>query len=137
MKLRPYCTRPCSIYGKKVYYDVCRLCDFSDCILLDVFMRREEEKEFDIKQHEELAHLIENNINRTMIDYCKKDVEETIKLYNRLHMEENNMNYTGFYKMGGRTAPGYLVIEKVIFNEPATIVMWNDHTKTVVQMSGR
>lgn len=28
---------------------------------------------------------------------------------------------------------GYLVIEKVIFNDPATIVIWKDKTKTVVK----
>ena len=29
--------------------------------------------------------------------------------------------------------PKYIEIEKVIFNNPATIVLWNDGTKTVVK----
>lgn len=53
-------------------------------------------------------------LNPEFVEYCRRDVEATAALYNR-------MNPT---------------IENVIFNPPATIVFWSDGTKTVVKDQG-
>lgn len=55
-------------------------------------------------------------------NYCRNDIEETNALFNRIH---------GTFKNGIGYSP--LKIEKVIFNNPATIVFWSDGTKTVVK----
>lgn len=47
-----------------------------------------------------------------IIRYCKMDVDITNQIYSRFHP---------------------FAIDKVIFNDPATIVMWKDGTKTVVK----
>ena len=54
--------------------------------------------------------------------YCRNDIEETNALFNRIY---------GTFKNGIGYSP--LKIEKVIFNDPATIVFWSDGTKTVVK----
>lgn len=54
--------------------------------------------------------------------YCINDIEETNALFNRIY---------GTFKSGVGYSP--LKIEKVIFNDPATIVFWSDGTKTVVK----
>ena len=38
--------------------------------------------------------------------------------------------------MKTKTKSAYKLIKKVIFNDPATIVFWNDGTKTIVQAHG-
>ncbi len=74
-------------------------------------------------------------------NYITDDIEMTKNMYEMFkEREENNMN-NGF-----KERPAHAVffnkyyhrydriyIEKVIFNDPATIVMWNDHVKTVVK----
>lgn len=54
---------------------------------------------------------------KSFIDYVKNDVTNTQRLY-------NNMFGGSWYRNNA--------IEKVIFNDPTTIVYWHDHTKTVV-----
>ena len=61
-------------------------------------------------------------LDEIVINYCKHDIEETNALFNRIH---------GTFKNGVGYSP--LKIEKVIFNNPATIVFWSDGTKTVVK----
>lgn len=61
-------------------------------------------------------------LDEIAINYCKHDIEETNALFNRIH---------GAFKNGVGYSP--LKIEKVIFNNPATIVIWSDGTKTVVK----
>lgn len=58
-----------------------------------------------------------NSYSKT-IEYAANDIEETIKtLYNKMYKLEQKY------------------IESVIFNYPATIVFWNDRTKTVVKVA--
>lgn len=52
------------------------------------------------------------------LDYCKADVDNTKILYNEMY---------------GSKAANQMGIKDVIFNDPATIVLWNDGTKTVVK----
>ena len=58
------------------------------------------------------------------LEYCMRDVEETKSLMKRA------LNYQYGYKP---TTSHYFKIEKVIFNDPATIVFWADGSKTVVK----
>lgn len=51
--------------------------------------------------------------------YIENDVKATIDLYNRYYRKENGMILPK--------------IEKVIFNDPATIIKWRDGSKTVVK----
>lgn len=57
-------------------------------------------------------------------DYCKKDVEAVSDMYTFI-------NAKGIYRTMRKPE-----IKKVIFNDPATIVMWDDGTKTVVKTQG-
>lgn len=57
------------------------------------------------------------NSHSKTLEYAANDIEETIKtLYNKMYKLEQKY------------------IESVIFNDPATIVFWNDGTKTVVKV---
>lgn len=58
-----------------------------------------------------------NPFTPATVEYCTHDVEVTKRLLNAVYG----------YPIGLYT------IENVIFNEPATIVFWNDGTKTVVK----
>lgn len=67
--------------------------------------------------------LIPNLMHSVVYDYCKHDVETTEKMYdimNRRIEEMKNRKYIP-------------EIKDVIFNPPATIVLWRDRTKTVVK----
>ena len=58
------------------------------------------------------------NLYNKTLEYAANDIEETIKtLYNKMYKLEQKY------------------IESVIFNYPATIVFWNDRTKTVVKVA--
>ena len=57
------------------------------------------------------------------VEYCKNDVIATKTFFDSLH---------GVQKHSGRY-PWGSGVENVIFNDPATIVFWNDGTKTVVK----
>ena len=60
-------------------------------------------------------------LNNKKLCYCRNDVEITKKVYNSFFSAKNTAT------MG---------IRKVIFNDPATIIFWNDGTKTVVKADG-
>ncbi|MCM1363425.1 MAG: hypothetical protein NC215_00375 [Ruminococcus sp.] len=56
-------------------------------------------------------------------------------MYNRLPAVP--VDYQGYYQFINSQAPSYYYlprIKKVIFNYPATIVIWEDNTKTVVKV---
>ena len=60
-------------------------------------------------------------------EYCRKDVEMTSFLYKDFHLPKME---TIRFNMPKAELPE---IKNVIFNDPATIVIWADGTKTVVQ----
>ena len=76
-------------------------------------------------------------INNEILEYFKNDVEETMSIGELYRLERDAK------KIGCRVVaeswfrsvnmPG---IEKVIFNDPATIVIWDDGTKTIVKTQG-
>lgn len=57
---------------------------------------------------------------------------DAIKSYCEHDVKVNSLMCNSFYGMYGQYGPK-TVIKKVIFNDPATIVMWTDGTKTVVK----
>jgi hypothetical protein len=58
-----------------------------------------------------------------LVGYCRDDVLATMEAFKYFRpLKENNM------------VPG---IKKVIFNKPATIVLWEDGTKTIVRTQGK
>ena len=61
------------------------------------------------------------------VEYCRKDVEMTSFLYKDFHLPKLE---TIRFNMPKAELPE---IKNVIFNNPATIVVWADGTKTVVQ----
>lgn len=72
-----------------------------------------------------------NERTKEFLEYCKNDVNNTLdisQLYPRTM-------FAGYGRMTRTYASGQTIpeIEDVIFNEPATIVFWNDGTKTVVK----
>lgn len=71
-------------------------------------------------QHSAMDHLdtVECAIDTDgFYDYCEQDVNTTKTLYNRMY----------------KSTPALPTIKNVIFNDPATVVMWDDGTKTVVK----
>jgi hypothetical protein len=85
-------------------------------------------KEF-VKYGEAVREGVEKGLvidkNDVYAQYCKADVKATQMIY----------------KLGGFTKPHLDVdirkyIKKVVFNDPATIIFWNDDTKTVVKAEG-
>lgn len=65
-----------------------------------------------------------NLITRAMEEYAKRDVEATLNAYK--HMLNSIYGTSAFNN-------GLLDISDVIFNDPATIVLWRDGSKTVVK----
>lgn len=57
------------------------------------------------------------NLHSKMLEYAANDIATTKTLYNKMYNFEQKH------------------IENVIFNDPATIVFWNDRTKTVVKVA--
>lgn len=57
------------------------------------------------------------NLHSKMLEYAANDIATTKTLYNKMYKLEQKH------------------IENVIFNDPATIVFWNDRTKTVVKVA--
>lgn len=70
---------------------------------------------------EEMYEKLNKNKKVLYDDYCKHDVELTTNLYEK-HLEQ-----CGYKKVTEAK------IAKVIFNKPATIVIWSDGVKTVVK----
>ena len=74
-----------------------------------------------------------------VLQYCKADVNTTLELYNRLEKETRELmkKFTDNNKSKMEAEPfrpmAWLAIKKVIFNNEATIVIWNDDEKTIVK----
>lgn len=67
------------------------------------------------------------------MDFHTSDKEYVIMPKDEFHMRTMiNNSYYGMYGTGARDKK-MLNIKKVIFNDPATIVLWMDGTKTVVK----
>lgn len=78
---------------------------------------------------------IDNNLPWNHIELCKKE-DNNMKQSNKYlsfattadnHIHRSYKDYSLYYKRNES------LIKNVIFNEPATIVYWNDNTKTVVK----
>lgn len=70
------------------------------------------------------ANLIEIGVDDMypeVAKYCENDIAVTKEYINNI------------YGVGGHIPETYFKIEKVIYNDPATIVFWKDGTKTVVK----
>lgn len=70
------------------------------------------------------ADLIEIGVNdmyQEVAKYCENDIAVTKEYVNNI------------YGVGRHIPSTYFKIEKVIYNDPATIVFWKDGTKTVVK----
>ena len=70
------------------------------------------------------ANLIEIGVDDMypeIAKYCENDIAVTREYVNNI------------YGVGGHIPETYFKIEKVIYNDPATIVFWKDGTKTVVK----
>ena len=71
--------------------------------------------------------------------YCKSDVNSTVELLNQLEKETRELmkKYADNNESKMEAEPfkpmAWLAIEKVIFNNEATIVIWNDGKKTIVK----
>ena len=69
-------------------------------------------------------------INSDVIkSYCEHDVKVNV---NEMYPKLTQLAYQSYYGAHGQYGPK-LTIKKVIFNDPATVVMWTDGTKTVVK----
>lgn len=67
---------------------------------------------------------------REEYEYCRERLIEDAH-YDMLKLAAPLIDYTEFWKI--KTVPREYRIDKVIFNGPATIVFWQDGTKTVVK----
>lgn len=80
--------------------------------------------------HETLGYTITSNI---FDNYARKDLIATTSLLYK-ELANDKVSYVDYYKerknRGRRT---YVTPQKVIFNPPATIVFWEDGSKTVVK----
>lgn len=78
--------------------------------------------------------LLSGDFDGDVLRYCQSDINTTLELFNQLEKENKNMENN---KSKMKAAPfgglAWLSIEKVIFNNEATIVIWNDHRKTIVK----
>ena len=76
--------------------------------------------------------------------YSENDVKRTIELFDEfINKEELGMNVTKVNKQQEEELKEYYVAtpmsyrpKRIIFNGPATIVIWQDNTKTVVKCGG-
>lgn len=76
----------------------------------------------------QIKHLGRWNLGQEENQYIKRDIKFAKALESLvINEKENNM-------LKGKKV-GIMIIEKVIFNDPATIVFWKDGTKTVVKAS--
>lgn len=81
-----------------------------------------------------------NNFNDLLIEYvshCPEKELEVVMLYIEKRMTYREYQDAKRAEKTKNTKQGMLdKIEKVIFNDPATIVIWTDGTKTVVKSEG-
>ena len=69
-----------------------------------------------------------DSYDKAIKDYINNDVEQTRRICKQALNSMFGMRYG---TLGSHNIPK---IENVIFNDPATIVFWSDHTKTVVKV---
>lgn len=121
-KIREYCDNrdiTCGVDSRKVFntgiikYVFCR--HGSPGFIVELHLR-------EIKSVNDTVTVIYNYLNREFGDepYCMSNVE-----LSRMVVKEEIKNYN--------TVNSKFGIRKVIFNNPATIVFWEDGTKTVVK----
>lgn len=78
-----------------------------------------------------------NSIQKAFCDYIKHDIESTKNINQIIKKGENTMpvNYNEFFTTGRVYMANVFLpkIKDVIFNPPATIVLWDDSSKTIVK----
>ena len=77
-----------------------------------------------------------NSIQKTFCDYIANEIKSTKNINQIIKKGENTMpvNYNEFFAFTHPRSNVYLPkIKDVIFNPPATIVLWDDKSKTVVK----
>lgn len=77
---------------------------------------------------EKIAQRLATTIDASQIGYSKR--EDAVKEENQL----SKVTYKRSGKLKADCVRTFPAIEKVIFNPPATVVMWSDGTKTVVKI---
>lgn len=78
--------------------------------------------------------LLSGDFDGDTLRYCKTDINTTLELFNQFEKENKNMeNNKSKMKVAPFGGLAWLSIEKVIFNNEATIVIWNDGRKTIVK----
>ena len=89
------------------------------------------------------VHELFDVISKKVLNEMRKHKEERMLVRNEILEFFNNMEETSSKRLQGNITTGYHYIDegesylpaikKVIFNDPATIVIWADGTKTVVK----
>ena len=89
------------------------------------------------------VHELFDVISKKVLNEMRKHKEERMLVRNEILEFFNNMEETSSKRLQGNITTGYHyvdegepylpAIQKVIFNDPATIVIWADGTKTVVK----
>lgn len=88
-------------------------------------------------------HELFDDISKKVLNEMRKHNEERMRVSNEILEFFNAMEETSSKRLQGNITTGYRyvdegesylpAIQKVIFNDPATIVIWADGTKTVVK----
>ena len=89
------------------------------------------------------AHELFDVISTKVLNEMRKHKEERMRVSNEILEFFNSMEETSSKRLQGNITTGYHYVDegesylpsikKVIFNDPATIVIWGDGTKTVVK----
>ena len=85
--------------------------------------------------HKELVSRLNGHDDRVDVymdlakSYCEHDVKVNV---NEMYPKLTQLAYQSYYGSHGQYGPK-TAIKKVIFNDPATIVLWADGTKTIVK----
>ena len=68
-------------------------------------------------------------------EYCKNDILATEAAFN--NHNGDHINYMSYYKPADTYLVRFFDVKRVIFNNPATIVIWKNGDKTVVKCGER
>lgn len=89
------------------------------------------------------VHELFDVISKKVLNEMRKHKEERMRVSNEILEFFNSMEEASYKRLQGNITTGYRyvdegesylpAIQKVIFNDPATIVIWADGTKTVVK----
>ena len=89
------------------------------------------------------VHELFDVISKKVLNEMRKHKEERMRVSNEILEFFNSMEETSSKRLQGNITTGYHYVDegesylpsikKVIFNDPATIVIWGDGTKTVVK----